>query len=80
MRRELEAYGADLSKKREIVALNKCDALSDKLVKDIKLSLEQETKKPVLVTSSIAGTGLTTVLRRLVFEVAQYRSDEEHFQ
>ena len=80
VRRELDAYGGGLPEKRELVALNKCDALSDQLIKDIKRSLEDETEKPVLVTSSIAGTGLNEVLRRLVSEVARHRADEEYLQ
>ena len=77
VRRELDAYGGGLTEKKELVALNKCDALSNQLIKDIKRSLEDETEKPDLVTSSIAGTGLTDVLRRLVSEVARHRADEE---
>ena len=77
VRRELDAYGGGLPEKRELVALNKCDALSNQLIKDIKRSLEDETEKPVLVTSSIAGTGLNEVLRQLVSEVVRHRADEE---
>ena len=80
VRRELDAYGGGLPEKRELVALNKCDALSIQLIKDIKRSLEDETEKPVLVTSSIAGTGLNEVLRRLVSEVTRHRADEECLQ
>ncbi|SVA80320.1 uncharacterized protein METZ01_LOCUS133174 [marine metagenome] len=80
VRRELDAYGGGLPEKRELVALNKCDALSNQLIKDIKRSLEDETEKPVLVTSSIAGTGLNEVLRRLVSEVARHRANEEYLQ
>ena len=80
VRRELDAYGGGLPEKRELVALNKCDALSIQLIKDIKRSLEDETEKPVLVTSSIAGTGLNEVLRQLVSEVARHRADEERLQ
>ena len=80
VRRELDAYGGGLPEKRELVALNKCDALSNQLIKDMKRSLEDETEKPVLVTSSIAGTGLNEVLRRLVSEVVRHRADEECLQ
>ena len=80
VRRELDAYGGGLPEKRELVALNKCDALSNQLIKDIKRSLEDETEKPVLVTSSIAGTGLNEVLRQLASEVARHRADEERLQ
>ena len=80
VRRELDAYGGGLPEKRELVALNKCDALSNQLIKNIKRSLEDETEKPVLVTSSIAGTGLNEVLRRLVSEVVRHRADEECLQ
>ena len=80
VRRELDAYGGGLPEKRELVALNKCDALSNQLIKDIKRSLEDESEKPVLVTSGIAGTGLNEVLRRLVSEVVRHRADEECLQ
>jgi len=80
VRRELEAYGGVLSGKPEFVALNKCDALSDQLIKDTKDVLEKEVGRTVLLSSSIAGTGLSETLRLLIAEVATHRTTKQTFQ
>lgn len=77
VRRELEIYESDLSGKTELVALNKCDALSDQLIEDRKNLLEDETGKPVLITSGVAGTGLNEALVLLISEVARNPTVEE---
>ena len=69
VRRELEAYGADLSTKSEIIGLNKCDALNKELSEKMKDLLEKETKKPVLAISGVAKTGLDDALRLLLREI-----------
>ncbi|SVE49498.1 uncharacterized protein METZ01_LOCUS502352, partial [marine metagenome] len=69
VRRELEAYGADLSTKSEIIGLNKCDALNKELTEKMKDLLEKETKKPVLAISGVAKTGLDDALRLLLREI-----------
>ena len=80
VRRELEAYDADLSGKTEFVALNKCDALSDQLIEDRKGLLEDEAGKPILITSSVAGTGLNEALVLLISEVVRNLTVEEPVQ
>ena len=80
VRRELEAYDADLSGKTEFVALNKCDALSDQLIEDRKGLLEDEAGKPILITSGVAGTGLNEALGLLISEVISNRTVEESVQ
>ena len=80
VRRELEAYGGDLSDKPEFVALNKCDALNEQLVGTAKIVLEQEVGRPVLRTSSITGSGMDEALRLLIAEVTRYRVKERTFQ
>ena len=78
VRRELEAYGGDLSNKTELVALNKCDALSNQSIEDARRLLEDETGKPALITSGVARTGLIKVLRLLVSEVTRCRGIKEN--
>lgn len=63
IRHELEQYSAKLSAKKELVALNKADALipeeMDKKVKE----LSKITKQPIFVISGVAHQGVTELLR-----------------
>lgn len=73
VRAELKAYGAGLDKKPEIVALNKCDALTADAVAAKRLELARARFKSrakakladIHVISGVAGTGLPALLRRL---------------
>ncbi len=73
VRRELKAYGAGLTDKPEIIALNKCDALSPDEVAEKRLQLAKarfgrrakDNRDSIAVISGVAGMGLTDVLRRL---------------
>ncbi len=63
IRKELEAYGGDLIDKPEIVALNKCDALSPEDIKTKATKLKRAAKgKPFYVISAAAGTSVKDVL------------------
>ncbi len=58
IRKELELYNDKLVKKPEVVALNKCDALSkDEVAKKVKM-LEKACGKKVYAISAIAKQGL----------------------
>ena len=73
VRRELKAYGAGLARKPEIVALNKCDALTPEAIAEKRLALAQarfgrrakEKQDEIAVISGVAGTGLTALVRAL---------------
>jgi GTP-binding protein len=58
IRRELELYDAKLSAKPEVVALNKCDALSDEEIAEKKASLEKACGAQVFAISAIAKKGI----------------------
>ena len=68
------AYGAGLEEKREIVALNKCDALTEediaekvkKLARAAKITKKSGNR--VFAISGAAGIGITELLRR-AFEI-----------
>lgn len=65
VRDELEAYGADLTDKDELLALNKCDSLSDDEMAEKKAALQAHTGKSVYVISGVAGTGVPAVITDL---------------
>ena len=66
VRDELEAYGAGLDEKPEIIALNKSDAIDAKALTKLKKKLEKVSGQPVLVLSGASGEGVEAVLDRLV--------------
>ena len=76
VRHELIEYGADINMKKELVALNKCDALNDQLIEEAQTALETELGKPVAKISGIDGRGLDEVLRQLKSETDTVRSEE----
>lgn len=61
IRGELEAYGAGLAEKQEIVALNKIDALDEETLVERKAELEAVVGHAVYAISGIAGMGVRDV-------------------
>jgi GTPase len=62
IRAELKAYGHGLTHKPEIIALNKCDALSAKEIATKLRALKRVTKKPIYSISAVAHDGLEPLL------------------
>ncbi|MDD3370880.1 MAG: GTPase ObgE [Alphaproteobacteria bacterium] len=73
IRAELKAYGAGLSRKAEIIALNKCDALDKETIKKKIAALRRVTKKPIHVISAVAHTGVKDILREIAKKVVKQR-------
>jgi GTP-binding protein len=69
VRKELKAYGAGLSRKAEIIALNKCDALDAADIKRKVAALKKASKKPVYAISAVAGKGVDEILRLLAKKI-----------
>ena len=69
VRGELDAYGAGLIDKPEVIALNKIDALDPADVKKLATKLKRASKADIMLLSGAAGTGLDAVLDRLVAEI-----------
>lgn len=65
VRSELEAYGGGLADKREIIVLNKIDALFPELAEEQKQLVEAEAGKTVHTMSGAAGMNLPDILRLL---------------
>ena len=74
IRGELEAYGAGLEDKAEIVALSKCDAVpADELKRKAKSLAKAAGRKP-LVLSAVSGKGMKEALRELAAIVKAART------
>jgi GTPase len=66
VRDELDAYGAGLTDKPVVVALNKIDTLDDELIAALMAELEEASGAEVLALSGAAGIGLDPILDRLL--------------
>ena len=62
---ELEAYGGDLAEKPRVTVLNKVDALDEEERVSRLSDLEKSCGGEVMMMSSVAGEGVTEVLRTL---------------
>ncbi|MGZ8406610.1 MAG: GTPase ObgE [Caulobacteraceae bacterium] len=75
VRTELEAYGADLADKPEILALNKVDALDAATCDARAAELEAVAGRRPMIVSGVSGQGVTDVLRAAFREVKKARGD-----
>jgi GTP-binding protein len=74
---ELDAYGAGLAEKPQVIALNKIDAVDSKLVTKLRKKLEKTSGAEVMLLSGASGEGLETVLDRLFALVVTPSEDAE---
>ncbi len=65
VRAELEAYGGGLAEKTEIVALNKCDSLTEEMIAERRVALAEAAGQEPLLLSGVAGLGIGEALRGL---------------
>ena len=65
IRNELELYNKNLATKPEIVALNKCDALTEDEIKEKLHALQKVCKKEIFTISAFAKNGLNECLNAL---------------
>jgi len=66
VRGELDAYGAGLEDKIELIALNKCDLIDDELAQALAGELRAASDAPVFAVSGATGAGVEPVLDALV--------------
>lgn len=72
IRHELVEYG--LEDKIEVIALNKCDSLTEEEIKNKQALLKKYTKKEIFTMSAAAKKGITPVLRRLLEHIEEFRA------
>jgi GTP-binding protein len=76
VRHEIEAYGAGLTDKPELVALNKCDALTEDEIGTRRKALELACGGEVMVLSGATGAGVQDCLRALLAAIDRNRVAE----
>jgi GTPase len=77
VRNELAAYGHGLADKREIVALNKADALTPEQLKEQTARLKGAAKAVPLVISAVTQQGVPQALRALRNAIDAAAEDEQ---
>ena len=76
VRAELKAYSPELAKKKEIVALSKCDALDMTTIAERQDALKAVIRKKPLVLSAVAGLGVKDALFALSDVIDESRAAE----
>jgi GTP-binding protein len=69
VRAELDAYGAGLEDKAEVVALNKADTLDEELIEALSAELEAQCGQKPLRLSGATGDGSEAVLDAILFHL-----------
>ena len=77
VRGEVEAYGAGLAEKRELVALTKADALTDEDANEKRQLLSDACGRDVSVISGVSGDGLEPLLDKVMAEIAEETAPED---
>src|SRR5471032_3211808 len=73
VRTELKAYGGNLVRKKEIVALNKTDAMTPEDIEAKREKLSKACRKTVQVISGVSGAGVQKMLGDLMILVEKQR-------
>ncbi|CAN5373221.1 GTPase ObgE [soil metagenome] len=73
VRGELKAYGGNLARKKEIVALNKTDAMTEEDIETKRAQLAKVSRKAVHVISGVSGQGVQALLHELMKLVDKQR-------
>ena len=73
IRAELKSYSKELAGKPELVALNKCDALTDEEIKEKSAALKKVSKKKIWKLSGVTGDGVQEVLREMMSTITAER-------
>ena len=76
IRRELKEYSSELYAKDEIIALNKCDALTDEEIKSKSAALKKASKKKIWQISGASGDGVKLLLREMMKVIEDKRAEE----
>ena len=77
VRRELKAYGNGIEKKKELVALSKCDALDEATLLERRDLLKKACRKTPLILSAVSGQGVKEALYAIAREVNRADADDE---
>ena len=76
VRAELRAYGGNLARKKELLALNKTDAMTPDDIEAKRARLAKASRKTVHVISAVAGHGVQPLLHELMKLVEKQRAPQ----
>jgi GTPase len=76
VRAELKAYGGNLARKKEIVALNKTDAMTPEDIEAKRALLAKASRKTVHLLSGVSGQGVQPLLHELI-KLVDHQRDKE---
>ena len=77
VRAEIRAYSPELAKRKELVALSKCDALTPDQIAERSAALQKAAKKKPLVLSAVSGLGMKEALYAIGREVGRKTAAEK---
>ena len=77
VRREIRAYSPELAKRKELVALSKCDAISADDLKEKSAALTKAARKKPLAVSAVSGLGMKDALFAITREISRQHDKEE---
>jgi GTP-binding protein len=76
IREEITQYSDSLADKDELVALNKCDAMTPEMIKEKTRELKKASGKKVYPISAAAGTGVQDLLRVMLKMIHAKRAED----
>ena len=77
IRKELKAYGGGLAEKPEIIALNKIDAVSEKVQDQHLRAFKSKIRKTPLLISGATGKGVEEAMKKLLEVISKSRGRPE---
>jgi GTP-binding protein len=77
VRREIRAYSPELAKRKELVALSKCDALTAEEIEAKSAALASAARKKPLVLSAVSGLGMKEALFAIAREIGRRHKKSE---
>ena len=63
---ELDKYDQSIKKKKKIIALNKCDLITETQIKKIKKNFENKLQNNVYMISAISGYGIEKITKQIL--------------
>ena len=69
VRGELKAYSPELAKRKEIIALTKCDAVTPEVAAERAAALQKAARKKPLQISAVSGAGIKEALFAIAREI-----------
>ena len=77
VRREIRAYSPELAKRKELVALSKCDSVTAEALEEKSAELTKAARKKPLMLSAVSGKGMKEALYAITREISRRHDKAE---